>query len=163
MSEERGTALDDADRRIIHRLAEGVEPELDSVANDAGVPLGEARQRFERLRTSGVVRECAVRIEPSAVGLPVTGFLLVRVAQNSENYEAICQMVRDLEEVEEAHAVSGDFDWLLKVRCWSLNDLQRLVIDRLSLLPGYIRSQTCIVLDTACDYANADVVTSAGY
>ena len=72
-------------------------------------------------------------------------------------------MLADLEAVEEAHAVSGEVDWVLKVRCASLAEIQALVTGQLSLIPGYLRTETWVVLDTACDYVNADRVRMAGH
>jgi len=154
--------LDGVDRRLVHRLAEGVEADLRAVARDVGIEEEEARERVARLRKAGTLREFTARIDPSSVGMPVAAFLLLRVAQNGGNYDAVRQMLRDCEQVEEAHAVSGNFDWLVKVRARSIEQLQHLVIDRLSLIPGYIRTETCIVLDTACDHVNAEAVTLAG-
>ncbi len=154
---------DDVDRRLLHRLAEGVEPVLQGVAEEVGVSEEELHRRLSHLRQSGALLEIAARIGPASVGYPVTGFCLLRVAQNASNYGSVRKMLRDCEEVEEAHAVSGDFDWLVKVRARSIEHLQHLVIDRLSLIPGFIRAQTCMVLDTACERTNANAVALAGY
>jgi DNA-binding Lrp family transcriptional regulator len=154
--------LDDLDRRLLHRLAEELAPDLSAVAAEIGTTPEDAGRRFRRLREAGVIRECVARLDPAAVGAPVTAFLLVRVVQDAENHLVVRQMLGDLEAVEEAHAVSGDFDWLLKVRARSLADVQSLVARHLSLVPGFIRAQTCVVLDTACDYVNADQVRFAG-
>jgi DNA-binding Lrp family transcriptional regulator len=154
--------LEALDRRLLHRLAEEVRPDLDDLAAEIGTTVEDAQRRYQRLLDSGVVRECVARIDPEAVGIGLTAFLMVRVAQNAENNVVIRQMLGDLEAVEEAHAVSGDFDWLVKVRAPSLADVQALVTERLSLLPGFLRAQTCLVLDTACDYVNTDRVRMAG-
>ena len=150
--------LDDVDRRLLHRLAEDVAPDAVRLAPEVGTTPEDVSGRYQRLRDRGVVRECVARIDPAAVGVGFTAFLLVRLAQTADNYRVVRQMLADLEAVEEAHAVSGDFDWLLKVRVASLSEVQALVTQRLSLVPGYIRAQTCVVLDTACDYVNADAV-----
>ncbi len=50
----------------------------------------------------------------------------------------------------------------MKVRAPSLADVQALVTERLSLLPGFLRAQTCLVLDTACDYVSTDRVRMVG-
>jgi Lrp/AsnC family leucine-responsive transcriptional regulator len=155
--------LDDLDRRLLHRLAEELPVDLDAVAAQVGTTADEAARRFARLRGAGVVRECVARINPAAVGVDCTAFLLVRVAQNADNFAAVRQILGDLEAVEEAHAVGGDFDWLLKVRAASLADLHDVVTRKLSLVPGFIRVQTCIVLDTACEFVNADRVKLAGH
>jgi Lrp/AsnC family transcriptional regulator, leucine-responsive regulatory protein len=154
--------LDALDRRLLHRLAEEVTPDLAEVAAEIGTTETDARVRYDRLRADGVVQECVARLDPGAVGAGMTAFLLVRVAQNADNYAAVRRVLGDLEPVEEAHAVSGDFDWLLKVRAASLAEIQHLVTERLSLVPGFIRAQTCLVLDTACDRVNADRVRLAG-
>lgn len=153
--------LDAVDRRLLHLVAEGVKPDLTELAADLGTDLTEARRRFQRLCELGVVRECVARVEPAAVGVGFTAFLLVRLAQNAENDDVVRQMLGNLEEVEEAHAISGDFDWLVKVRTTSLPAVHDLVTRHLSLLPGFLRAQTCLVLDTACDHVNADVVKVA--
>jgi len=158
-----GADLDDLDRRLLHRLAEELPVQLSAVAAEIGTTTDEATRRFTRLRSTGVVRECVAKIDPTAVGIGCTAFLLVRVAQNADNFAAVRQILGDLESVEEAHAVGGDFDWLLKVRTASLADLQEVITGKLSLVPGFIRAQTCIVLDTACDFVNADRVRLAGH
>jgi Lrp/AsnC family leucine-responsive transcriptional regulator len=160
--EQNYGVLDDADRRLLHRLAEEVRPDLSQVAGEVDLTVDDAYARYERLLHAGVVRECVARLDPAAVGAGFTAFLMVRVAQNAENYTTVRQMLADLEPVEEAHAVSGEFDWVLKVRCASLAEVQGLVTSHLSLVPGFIRAQTWIVLDTACDYVNADRVRLVG-
>jgi Lrp/AsnC family leucine-responsive transcriptional regulator len=155
--------MDALDRLLLHRLAEELPVDLTVVAEEIGTTVADATARLARLRSDGVVRECVARIEPAAVGVEVTAFLLVRVAQNADNRTAIRQLLGDLEAVEEAHAVGGDFDWLVKVRAASLADLQDVVTGKLPLMPGFIRAQTCIVLETACDFVNADRVRLAGF
>jgi Lrp/AsnC family transcriptional regulator, leucine-responsive regulatory protein len=154
--------LDDLDRRLLHRLAEEVEPDLSRVAPEIGTDVADARARYRRLVECGVIRECVARVDPGAVGVGCTALLMVRVAQSADTYEVVRQMFADLEAVEQAYAVSGDFDWVLKVRCESLAEVQRLVTCHLSLVPGFIRAQTWVVLDTACEYVNADRVRQVG-
>jgi Lrp/AsnC family leucine-responsive transcriptional regulator len=156
------TELDDVDRRLLHRVAEDLPVDLTAVAEQIGTTVEDARDRLDRLRERGVIRELVAQIDPASVGLGCTAFLLVRVAQNADNFDAVRQVLGDLEAVEEAHAVGGEFDWLLKVRAASLADLQDVVTRKLSLVPGFIRAQTCIVLDTACEFVNADRVRLAG-
>jgi DNA-binding Lrp family transcriptional regulator len=154
--------LDDVDRRLLHRLADQLRPDLSGIADEIGASADDVATRFQRLVSSGVVRECVARLDPAAVGIGTTAFVMVRIAQNSDNYPVVKQMLADLESVEEAHAVSGDFDWVLKVRCATLAEVQDLVTAHLSLVPGFIRAQTWIVMDTACDYVNADRVRLVG-
>jgi len=155
-------ALDDVDRRLLHRLAEQVQPDFSRLAGEIGTTADDAARRFDRLLESGVISECAARLNPAAVGVGMTAFLMVRLAQTVHDYDVVRKMLADLETVEEAHAVSGEFDWVLKIRAGSLAEVQEVVTRRLALVPGFIRAQTWIVLDSACDYVNADRVRTAG-
>ena len=155
-------ALDDLDRRLLHRLAEELPIDFDRLAADIGCDPAEAAARFARLGRDGVILDCAARLDPAAVGVGQTAFVLVRLAQTGEDYDVVRSVLADLELVEQAHAVSGEVDWVLKVRAASLAEIRELVVSRLSLVPGFVRAETWVVLDSACDYVNADRVRLAG-
>jgi Lrp/AsnC family leucine-responsive transcriptional regulator len=155
--------LDDLDRRLLHRLAEEVRPDLVALAGEIGTTPGDADERYQRLRGTGVITECAARVEPAAVGILVTAFVVVHLA-SSEHGAVVRRMLADLEQVEEAHVVdSGDHDWLLKVRASSSDELDTFLTERLALVPGFVAADTYLVLDTACEWINADRVRPAGW
>jgi DNA-binding Lrp family transcriptional regulator len=64
-----------------------------------------------------------------------------------------------MDQVEEAHAISGRYDWLVKVRAESVEELQHLLTTKLALLPGFVRAETLVALSTACDYTNVHAAT----
>lgn len=146
------------DWRVIHLLAEDAG-DLPRVAHELGRTVEEVSTHVERLRERGVVTEITARISPGAVGLPITAFYILQVAQNADTYQAVERLLRDMDQVEEAHAVSGRYDWLVKVRAASLEELQELLTTRLALLPGFVRAETLVVLSTACDYVNVHAAT----
>ena len=146
------------DWRVIHLLAEDAG-DLPRVARELERTVEEVSAHVERLREQGVVTEITARISPGAVGLPITAFYVLQVAQNADSYQAVERLLRDMDQVEEAHAVSGRCDWLVKVRAASVEELQQLLTTRLALLPGFVRAETLVVLSTACDYANVHAAT----
>lgn len=150
--------LDALDRKLVHLLGHDAH-DLEAVAREVGAEPSEVRERLARLRVAGVIDEVVARVVPARMGLPVTAFYTVRVAQNQTTYEAVETLIRDIDQVEEAHAVSGSYDWLVKVRAESVDDLQRLLTHRLALLPGFVRAETMVVLSTACDRVNVDAAT----
>jgi Lrp/AsnC family transcriptional regulator, regulator for asnA, asnC and gidA len=150
--------LDAFDWKLVHLMADDAG-DLDGVADALGCPPAEVRRRLDRLRAQGVVEEVVARIAPERVGLPVTAFYSLRVAQNQATYEAVEKLIRDIDQVEEAHAVSGQYDWLVKVRAESVDDLQRVLTQKLAVLPGFLRAETMVVLSTACDRVNVHAAT----
>ena len=151
-------AMTTEDWRIVHLLSEDAA-DLERTAQELGWSAEQLRARVAELRARGVLGEISARVRPDAVGLPVTGFYVIRVAQNADTYEAVRRLLQDTDQVEEAHAVSGQYDWLVKVRAQSVEDLQHLLTAKFALMPGFVRAETLVVLSTACDYANVHAVT----
>ena len=57
--------------------------------------------------------------------------------------EAVLQMP----EVLECHHVTGDYDYLLKVVAHNTQDLERLLLEQLTPIPGVARIHTSLVLN----------------
>jgi DNA-binding Lrp family transcriptional regulator len=149
--------LDTVDRRLLNLLGQDAKA-LASIAQEVGLPIADLEQRLHALIDRGVISEIAARIAPEQVGLPVTAFYFLRVSQNADDTEAFAVLVRDIAQVEEAHAVSGQYDWLVKVRAQSLTDVQDILTHKIAALPGFVRGETMIVLSTACDRVNVHAV-----
>jgi DNA-binding Lrp family transcriptional regulator len=152
-----GAELDILDQRLLHLLGQDAKA-LASIAQEVGLPIAGLEQRLHALIDRGVISEIAARIAPDQVGLPVTAFYFLRVSQNADDTEAFAVLVRDIAQVEEAHAVSGQYDWLVKVRAQSLTDVQDILTHKIAVLPGFVRGETMIVLSTSCDRVNVHAV-----
>jgi Lrp/AsnC family leucine-responsive transcriptional regulator len=53
-----------------------------------------------------------------------------------------------LPEIQECHHVTGDYDYLLKVRCASTAALETIISDRLKSVAGVARTTTIVALST---------------
>ncbi len=145
--------IDSLDRRLLNLLGQDAKA-LASIAAEVDVSIADVEQRLHMLIDRGVISEVAARIVPDQVGFPITAFYFLRVSQNADDTEAFSSLIRDVDQVEEAHAVSGQYDWLVKVRAQSVADVQDILTRRLAVLPGFVRGETMIVLSTACDRVN---------
>ena len=56
------------------------------------------------------------------------------MSQNAEDTEAFTALIRDIDQVEEAHTVSGQYDWLVKVRAQSVLDVQEILTHKIAVL-----------------------------
>lgn len=149
--------MDALDRRLLNLLGHDAKA-LRSIAAELGIPTAKVESRLSALIDRGVISELVARIAPERVGLPITAFYFLRVSQNADDTEAFASLVKDIEQVEEAHALSGQYDWLVKIRAQSVAEVQNILTRRVALLPGFVRGETMIVLSTVCDRVNAQVV-----
>jgi Lrp/AsnC family leucine-responsive transcriptional regulator len=79
------------------------------------------------------------------VGFPLTAFVSVTLA-GPEHRRAFLARVAKVPEIQECHHVTGDDDYLLKLRCRGAADLDRLLTEELKGGPGVARTRTQVAL-----------------
>lgn len=113
-----------------------------------GVTGPAAAHRVKRLERLGVIRRFTAVVNPESVGLWLTAFITVSLERPGQ-VEAFLRRIRRLDQVLECHHLTGDDDYLLKARCRSVNDLDRLINAEIKAVPGVLRTRTSIVLRTS--------------
>lgn len=103
--------------------------------------------RVRRLEDRGIITGYAALVNPESVGCELTAFVAVTL-ERPQHRAAFLQQVQDLPEIQECHHVTGDDDYLLKVRCRNTRQLERVVSEDLKGLPGILRTRTTIVMST---------------
>nr|WP_255527162.1 Lrp/AsnC ligand binding domain-containing protein [Oculatella sp. LEGE 06141] len=86
-------------------------------------------------------------VEPDAIGCHLTAFIAVTL-ERPEHRAGFLERIRELPEIQECHHVTGEDDYLLKVRCRHTKDLEMLISEQLKGLPGILRTRTTIALST---------------
>ena len=115
-----------------------------------GVTGPAAAERVRRLEKRGIIRGFTALIDPESVGLALTAFIAVSLEKPAHR-EAFLKRVQALPEIQECHHCTGEDDYLLKVRCRGVSDLDRLINTELKSLPGVLRTRTTIVMRTSKD------------
>ena len=93
-----------------------------------------------------MILQFAAWVAPEAVA-PVCAFVSVHFAR-PDSHEGFRNAVLALDAVQECHRIAGDDDYLLKVRCGSLVELEELESRTLARIPGVARTHTTVVLST---------------
>jgi Lrp/AsnC family leucine-responsive transcriptional regulator len=118
------------------------------LASELGLSPAAAAERVRRLERAGVIRGYAALVEPSAIGLGLTALVGVTLAHH-EKRAVFLRRIQQLAEVQESHHVTGDYDFLLKLRCADAQALERLINEELKDKSGVAETRTLIVLSTA--------------
>jgi Lrp/AsnC family leucine-responsive transcriptional regulator len=106
-----------------------------------------AADRVRRLEERGVIKGFAALVDPEAVGCGLTSFIAVTL-ERPEHRAAFLEAVQEMPEMQECHHITGEGDYLLKVRCRGTRELERVITDQLKVIPGVVRTRTTIVLST---------------
>jgi Lrp/AsnC family leucine-responsive transcriptional regulator len=139
--------LDSLDLKAITILMSNGRATWSDVAGILGMSGPAAADRVRRLEEQGVIRGYAALVNPEAVGCSLTAFVSVSL-ERPEHRGPFLTRITDLQEVQECHHVTGEDDYLLKVRCRNTRDLDRVISNELKALPGVVKTRTTIVLDT---------------
>jgi Lrp/AsnC family transcriptional regulator len=109
--------LDATDRKILAELQRDAAQSLDEIARAVGSSKTPVWNRVRKLREAGVIRQNTVLLDAEALGLEACFFVLIRTAEHEAEWQArFLQALRVRPEVQEAHRLAGDIDYILKVR-----------------------------------------------
>lgn len=139
--------LDATDRAILVQLQGNGRITNADIARGLGMAPSAILDRIRKLEQRGVIQGYAARINPTAVGLGLTAFVLVRTEERVGS-GAIGQSLAAIPEVLEVHHVAGEDCYLVKVRVPDTIGLSRLLRERVGRLKGVRSTRSTIVLAT---------------
>lgn len=139
--------MDERDRAILGRLASDGRVTWADLAGEVGLSPPSVAERVRKLEESGVIRGYAARVDPAAVGAGTLAFVAV-TASGPEPYRRIGEWAERSPEIQECHAITGENDYLLKVRCRDTADLGRFLREELRAIDGVARTVSTVVLET---------------
>lgn len=109
--------IDTLDRKILTQLQDDSTQSLDSIARKVGSSKTPVWNRIKRLRATGVIQKTTAVLDPEKLGLATCFFVLVRTSEHEKDWQnRFLASLRARPEVQEAHRLAGDIDYILKVR-----------------------------------------------
>lgn len=109
--------IDETDRKILVELQTDAAQSLDDIARKVGSSKTPVWNRIRKMREAGVVGAQTVRLDADALGFEACFFVLIRTSEHEAEWQrAFLRALQDRPEVQEAHRLAGDIDYILKVR-----------------------------------------------
>ncbi len=109
--------LDDTDRKILRELQADAGRSLDEIAQAVGSSKTPVWNRIRKMREAGVLKQQTVLLDAEALGFEATFFVLIRTSEHEADWQRrFLAALRARPEVQEAHRLAGDIDYILKVR-----------------------------------------------
>ena len=145
--ESHATPLFDAtDRTILSILRQDGRAAHAAIAKVVGLSAPAVGERIKKLESAGVIAGYVAVLEPEALGLAICAFVAITPQPRNPGAKLV-ENLQTLPEIEELHAVAGNYSYLAKVRVASPAALDAF-LDRLFVLEGVERTQTTMVLKT---------------
>ena len=108
--------MDATDTSILELLQRQGDLSAAEVARRLALPATSVWRRIQALEEAGVIRQRVALVDPAKVGLGTVVFVLLRTNRHEPAWlEQFSRAVGQMPEILEAHRVTGDFDYMLKV------------------------------------------------
>ena len=149
--------LDDLDRQLLALLQADARAPTAELARRLKVARTTVVARIARLEREGVVAGYGVRLGRRLEESAVRAFCGLSVQARSAG--AVIKALERMPEVEGAWAVSGEFDYMVQLRCASPQELDAL-LDQLGQIDGVRQTQTSMVLSQKIDRRPTDALAA---
>jgi DNA-binding Lrp family transcriptional regulator len=140
--------MDDFDVRMLAALQSDGRLTNYDLAERVGLSASQCSRRRTALEEAGIIASYHAQLSPDAIGLGVTVFVQVRLATHSpENSKRFVRLIDSLDEVQEAYALTGDADYMVKLTVPDLKALSHILNDVFLPHESVAHVHSSIVLD----------------
>lgn len=147
MSDDLST-LDRFDLAILDQLAHDGRISVTELSQRIGLSKSPTQARVKRLENSGVILGYRAMLNPIRLGRNHVAFVEVRLSDTREAaLRAFNAAVLKVPQIEQAHMIAGNFDYLLKVRTADMSDYRQFLGDTISALPHVSSTSTYVAME----------------
>lgn len=141
------TAFDPKDRAILRELQKDGRATIAAMAEKLFMSESALRRRIERLEEDGIIKSYSIDIDAAKLGFGLTVYVSISLnAQTEKDLGKFESAVRNSPEILECWLMTGESDYLLRVRARDVADLERIHREVLTRLPNVSRVNTAIAM-----------------
>lgn len=138
---------DAVDFKILRELQRDARISNHDLAKRVGLSPSPCWRRVRRLEEAGVIRSYAALLDPESVGLQLVAYAQVHLENHhSETVRQFDEAIQSRPEILECCAMSGDYDYLLKVVVSNIKAYEEFQRTCLTQIPAIRSVSTGFVL-----------------
>jgi len=112
-----GEKLDNYDHTILTELQKDASISMDVLSERVNLSRNACWRRVRQLEESGIIQSRVALVDPESVGLGLSVFVLIKTNQHGPDWlKKFEAAVKSTPEIIGAHRMSGDLDYVLRVR-----------------------------------------------
>lgn len=145
--------IDKKDQMILEELKKNSRQTTKNISKNVKIPRVTVHDRIQKMIKNGTIKSFNVSIDYKKIGLPTEVFIFLSFLPNVDiSQRELAKRISQISGVVEVHIISGEHDLLLKVRGKSLEDIGRLVVDKIRNLKGVGKALTFAVFETVKEW-----------
>ena len=140
--------LDKIDLKILKLLQQNARIPMTELAEKVGLSTTPVTERVRRLERDNIISGYHARLNPHAVGQSLLVFVEIKLRSKSGNiFEDFRREVTRIPQILECHLVSGEYDYLIKVRLPDMSAYRDMLGNILLQLPAAAESRSYVVME----------------
>ena len=140
--------LDKTDLKILKFLQQNARIPMTELAEKVGLSTTPVTERVKRLERDNFITGYHVRLNPNLLGKGLLIFVELKLRSKSGNiFEDFRREVMRIPQILECHLVSGEYDYLIKVRLPDMSAYRDMLGNILLHLPAAAESRSYVVME----------------
>jgi len=141
--------IDKKDEKILDVLKKNARKTTKSIAMTVKIPRVTVHDRIQKMVDNGIIKSFTTIPDYKKIGMSCLVFIFVSFQSIANvSQRELAKRIALLPGVFEVHIISGEYDLLLKVRGKSLEDIGKIVVDKLRQIKGVDKTLTCACFET---------------
>lgn len=109
--------IDEKDREILTLLQKDAGQSIDAISEQVHLSRNACWRRIKTMEDAGIIKARVAIVDPARVGCPLSVMVLIRTNAHDQTWmEKFQSALRTLPEVVGAYRMTGDLDYVLRVR-----------------------------------------------
>jgi Lrp/AsnC family leucine-responsive transcriptional regulator len=130
-------ALDRIDIKILNELQQNASLTNVELASRVNLSPSPCLARVRTLEKIGVIDRRIAVLDPAVLGIGVTAFIQVKLEKQVQlSLDNFTRTIDRLNQVMECYLMTGDSDYLMRVMVADIEDLEDLIVNKISRIPG---------------------------
>ena len=141
--------IDKKDVTILTELKKNSRNTTKNIGKIVKIPRITVHDRIKKMVNDGIIKSFTIIPDYKKIGLSCTAFIFVSFQPDFNiSQRELAKRISLLPNVFEVHIISGEYDLLIKVRGITLEEIGKLIVDKLRLIKGVGRTLTCTCFET---------------
>ena len=119
--------MDNIDKKIIELLSENANITSTEIGDLVNLSIPAVNKRILRLQNENIIRKFTILTDGKKVNKPITAFIFI-VVRFSDSIDVLLDHIRQDADILECHALTGEYDYLLKVCALDIEDLEEKLL-----------------------------------
>ena len=142
--------LNEKDKCILAELKKNSRNSTKNIASNVKIPRITVHSRIQKMIDNKIIKSFTVIPDYKKIGLNSTVFVFVSTnpCQSGVPAMPIAKEISKLSGVYEIHIISGEYDFLIKIRGLSFDEIGKHVIAKIKQIKGVGKTLTCACFTT---------------